>query len=317
MSDQPCPHCDYVAPDDPERFRKGPEARLAAHVSRIHPNAELPPASDAEGTGPFTPEPDVLDGTMPPEESLPATGEVPPGSATAEPARRSGGLLSRTRERLRTRRDQKPRETTEAAPKRGRPAGRKRQSAADLFCDVWGFGGNQLQRLGHVPTGRMVTFQAPVAGELLDDLVAGSAVDRMLVQKIVGAKGTLDVVIAIFGPPVLTWQLERALALPEITADDMNRKGAMIGQLEAALKGVIRESLPTILPAAKRVRTREAKAQADLVELLDPSDLDSLGVSIMDGKAVDADGRPVDVADVFVSMLFAEWQPMPATEVPT
>lgn len=310
--DAPCPQCDYVAPDDPTRFRKGPESRLAAHVRRIHGNGSTPsPEPDAEGPGPFEETDALLGGTTPDEESSPAsTGEVAPRSApAAEPARRRGPVAW-MRDRARSRKDS-PRETAEAAPRRGRPAGKRRTTAADLFTDIVGMGGGQLVRLGHVPTGRMVTFQAPVTGELLDDLVAGTALDRVLVQRLVGAKGTLDLLVAVAGPPALTWQLEKALALPELTVEQVQRKEARIGQLEAALKGVIRESLPTILPAAKRVRTREAKAQADLVDLLDPADLESLGISIVDGKAVDMDGRPVDVASVFVSMLFAEWEPTP------
>jgi hypothetical protein len=64
-------------------------------------------------------------------------------------------------------------------------------------------------------------------------------------------------------------------------------------------------------PAMKKVRDREAKQSAALVELLDMADLDMLGVDLDDkGQPIDRTTRQVvDIGDIFVAMMFAEWVP--------
>lgn len=304
--------CEYVAIDDPVRWTKSPASRLAQHTKRSHGTDGDDAVIRALDLGPdeeTTPEgPGPVDDIPSTEEIPPAPTDSPARSATVgEPVRRRG-LRDRAKQAIGSRRKPKTDDTEagpvtkERAPKPTRRAG-KRLSAAELLGDFWGWGGRQMQRNGHVPTGRMLTWQSPVAGEILDDALAGTAVDRIALQRLVAARGTLDLIVAVAGPPVVVYQLERAIA--------GGAPPAVVEQLMAALKGIIRESLPTMLPAMKRARAKETKAQKDLVQLFDEDDLAALGVMVNDkGEPIDAAGHKVDVADLFVAQLFAEWQPV-------
>jgi hypothetical protein len=317
--DRPCDHpgCEYVAVDDAGEYKTGPGTRLSNHKVKVHgPAKDRPqgepmeptaaPPSEAEGTGPYG----VTSGT----------GEVPPvagdgdRSAGVTPPR-TGGILGRFRKPKGAVKPDEviPPRNGEKRPKQPKGYGRGgRQSAAETFADAWGWGGNQMQRMGHVPTGRMVRFQSPVAGELLDDLVKGTMVDKVVVQRLVAGRSKLDLLYAIAGPPAYTWQIEKAMAAG---------RPDLANHLMEGLKGCIRDTLPVMLPAMKKVRDRERKTNAAFTELFDEDDLAAMGIHMMGGEPVDADGRKVDVADVFVGMLFADWTaptaPPAATPEPT
>ena len=260
------------------------------------PAEHAPPALEP-GTAPDSP-------FMPPPGP---SGEVPPvrggggGSAESPPSARRG-LLGRFRRKEKA--EKLPRQSgPERPPKKPGGGGRgRRVSTAATLGDLAGGFGTLLGAAGHVPTARMVAFQAPAVGELGDELVKDTIVDRAVLQPIVRSRGVLDNLFAIAAPGVLTWQLEKALARGDSDAVD---------RLEGALKWAIKESLPTMLPAMKRVREREAKQAAALVEMLEMADLEMLGVTIDgNGQPVSREnGAPVDIGDIFVSMVFAEWVP--------
>lgn len=323
--DRACDQCDYVATDDPAEYSSSPGQRLSNHKNKQHrgggapaPAAivpELLPPSDSTGA----------DGNSPWSGAAPAaapTGEVPPapaggsGSAVTPPPSPRRGIRSLLRGKGKPSASPGPGSvgSGERVPKpsKDKPArGGRRVSAADLLALGWGGLGSLMQSNGHIPTGRMVQFQAPVAGEILDDVAAGTALDKIVLQRLVGAKGTLDKLYAILGPPVYTLQLERAFA------EGNEGKAAY---LESMLKGCIRESLPIMLPAMKRAKAKEEKSNADMAELLDGDELAGLGIVVEDGKPIDrATGQSVDVASVFVRMLFTEWEPTPpaAEDQPT
>jgi hypothetical protein len=253
-------------------------------------------STGADGTGPY--------GGI-------ATDEVPPApgggdrSAGVDPPARGRGLLDRFRNRKGrdvSRETSFPgRKTEEKVPKSPRGYGKGgRQSAAKDIGDLWGWGGGKLQRIGHVPTGRMVRFQAPVAGELLDDVLKGSMLDKVVVQRLVAARGKLDMLLAVFGPVVLTWRLEQAIA--------GGASAAQIEGLQFLLTETVRNSVPVMVPAMKKVRKRTEAENAAMADMLDEGDLEALGIRVEGGKPVEiATGRPVDVAEVFVGMLFADW----------
>lgn len=254
--------------------------------------AESPPAPDADSASPFEP---------PPGHS----GEVPPvrggaGGSAETPAPRRRGLFDRLKKKVTPGSPGAP--TREKTPKPSGGGRSRRLSAAETLADLWSGGGSLMARTGHTPTGRMIAFQGPAAGELLDEVVKGTMVDRLVVQKIVGARSTLDTLFAIFGPPAITWQMEKAMA-----AGDEQKFHA----LEEALKSAIKSALPVMVPAMKKARKREAEQQAALVELLDISDLEMMGVVVNpEGQPINREtGQVVDVGDIFVSMLFAEWVP--------
>lgn len=317
------PGCGYSVDEADTAGSSRPAAwRLNSHRKNKHglePTTEAPampdpatPPSDAEGTSPIYGDPGP---------TAPATGEIPPApgagtqSAGVAPPRRRG-LFGR-RKAGASSPAPAGRPTRERAPKpaKAKPSRGARLSAAATITDVWGFLGNQTMRTGHVPTGRMLTWQAPIAGELLDDVAKGTIVDKLLLQRVVGARGKFDAVAAVAGPPLLTLMLERAMA-----AGDEAKAAMLAGMLKAAIKN----ALPTMVPAMKKARRKEADAQTAMAELLDPADLDAFGVDVVDGRPVDrATGQVVDVGDLFVGMLFSEWTaPAPAAapepeEVPT
>jgi len=162
----------------------------------------------------------------------------------------------------------KKKEPRPSAPvtKEKRPKGAQRRvSTADTLTDLWGGLGGVATRLGHAPVGRYLQWQGTAAGEMLDEALAGTIVDRKLFQPAVRARGRLDIAVALLGPPVLILQIERNPAQAEM--------------LLPMLKSAIRSSLPTMLPAMKKAAAREDKVNAavkemfpDLPEGVDPVD---------------------------------------------
>jgi len=184
-----------------------------------------------------------------PTEILPPTSERRPGEFTVlddnektfEPESESllGKLLGGKK---------KPKVQKEPAPftneKRPKGAGR-RVSTAETMGDLWAGLGGLAVRTGHAPLGRYLQWQGEAAGEMLDDAIAGTFVDRRLLQPAVKARGKLDTVVALFAPPAIILQLER----------NPNQAPMLI----PVLKSAIRSSLPTMLPAMKKAQARETK----------------------------------------------------------
>jgi hypothetical protein len=250
------------------------------------------PALEAGEPGPFTP---------PPRD--PESGEIPPArggpdrsAGGSPPARR--GLLSRFKRKST---EGTAVATKERAPK-NRASGGRRLPAGETLGDVGGLISGGLAQLGHVPTSRMVAFQAPAAGELADELLRGTPIDRIILQPVVRSRGALDKLFALLAPATFTWRMEKAMAAGDEAA---------FQQAEAGLKWSIKEALPTLIPAMKKVREREAKQAAALVDLLEMSDLEALGIYKNEaGQPVSLDtGQVVDIGDIFAATLFAEWVP--------
>jgi hypothetical protein len=186
--------------------------------------------------------------------------------------------------------------TKEKAPKQ--PRG-KRQSGAETISDAWaGIGSLAVRNPAHIPLGRYMQFQAPVAGEMLDEAVSGTVVDKVVVQPIVRARGKFDLMAAVFGPPALIVAIERNPERAEL--------------LMPMLRSSIRNALPLMVPAIKRVAAKEAKAIQAADDLFDDDDgyRDYM-------RFVEAEGKKPDPADYILSMIFTGWapaeQPQPET----
>ena len=154
-----------------------------------------------------------------------------------------------------------PRELPTTREKRPKPTGR-RVSAADTLTDLYGALGGLMQRVGaspdrpvgpHAPLGRFLAWQAPIAGELLDQTVANTFVDNKLLQPAVRARSSFDTLAALLGPPAIIFAIE---SHPE-------RAEALIPLLENS----IRSSLPTLLPAMKKMKEREEKVRKATAEM--------------------------------------------------
>ena len=123
-------------------------------------------------------------------------------------------------------------------------------------------------------------WQAPVAGEMLDDAIAGTFIDKVALQRIEKARGRYDLLGAVFGPPLLVLAIEQNPANAEI--------------LMPMLAASIRHSLPLMVPAIKKAKARE-KAVAEATAELFADDPD-----------YPADTDPVDYV---LRMMFAGWIP--------
>jgi len=155
----------------------------------------------------------------------------------------------------------------------------RRTSTAETIEDVWAAIGGIAQRTGrHAPLGRYLQWQAPAAGEMLDQALAGSVLDRKLLQPAVKTRGRLDVLAAVVGPPAI------------ILAIEQNPERA--SQLLPILKSAIRSSLPTLLPAMKKAQAREEKVNKAVTELF--------GDDFPPG---------VDPVDVVLEQMFGGWTP--------
>jgi hypothetical protein len=268
-----------------------------------------PPAADADDgaePSPFTPPSPAVTGEVPPSSGRSG---VPAGGPSSPGRRGLFALLRRGKEKTPSL-SEPARVTKERAPKPTVFRG-KRESGAETLSDGWSALGGLFLRANHKPTGRVIAFQSDAAGEMLDDIVKGTTLDRLVLQKVVGARGTLDTLAALFGPPVLTYRMEQAVVAGNQEAFSF---------FEGLLKSNIKRALPLMIPAMKKVKKRETEAAAALVDMLEVADLDALGLHVENGQPVDEAGNVVDVGDVFVGMLFADWvatvppPPAPAPE---
>jgi hypothetical protein len=132
--------------------------------------------------------------------------------------------------------------TTETKP--GKPRAGRRVSTADTLADIWKGGGGLLVRSGtHIPSGRWMQFQAPYAGEMLDEALAGSVLDKVALQRIAKARGRFDLIGAVLGPPLVLMAIER------------NPQNGQV--LLPLLESSIRASLPHMVEGIKKVKAKE------------------------------------------------------------
>lgn len=154
----------------------------------------------------------------------------------------------------------------------------RRQSTADTLEDVIAGVGALAVRTGqHQPLGRYLQFSSAVSAEILDEALAGTVVDRVMLQPIVKGRGRFDGLAAVLGPPALILAIER------------NPERAPV--LFPMLRSSIRSSLPAMAKAVKKVQAKEkamAEAAADLFPDLPPGE---------------------DPADAILSMIFDGWTP--------
>jgi len=131
---------------------------------------------------------------------------------------------------------------------------RRRVSVESLTSWVWGLGGMALQQAPQsTPVGRMLAMQAPVAGVVVDDLVKGTIVDRIL-QPLARSSEKAEKAFALLGPPVLVGMIS---ANPGLFP-------ALAGPLKVAMLSWAEISEP-----AMRQAERKAQAMADRLGEID------------------------------------------------
>ena len=215
------------------------------------------------------------------EDGIFISGERRPGSITSPVSDPGGvptsglGAIFGKRKKKETPKTPFGKKTSEKMPK----SPGRRHSTAETIEDVWAAIGGVAQRTGrHAPLGRYLQWQAPAAGEMLDQALAGSFVDRRFLQPAVKTRGRLDVLAAVIGPPAIILAIEQ-------NPDRAN-------QLLPVLKSAIRSSLPTLLPAMKKAQAREEKVNKAVTELF--------GDDFPPG---------VDPVDVVLEQMFGGWIP--------
>jgi hypothetical protein len=142
-------------------------------------------------------------------------------------------------------------------PGGGSGAPRKRESLATLAAFAWGGMAQAASRAGRVPTSRMLTLQAPVAGMLLDDAVRGTLVDKVL-QPFARTGKRGEALFALVGPPIL---VEMIMRHPE-------RQATLIPLLAAALEQYADLAGPKLAAAKRKAEKRAQELGADGIEEL-------------------------------------------------
>jgi hypothetical protein len=117
--------------------------------------------------------------------------------------------------------------TGQAKPRRKHP----RLSLAPIIGEFWGVLGAMAGRVD-VPLGRVLQMEAPVAGEILEDVVKGTIVDSAL-QPLARAEDKAKAVAALVLPPVLVAAIEQAQTLPE--QQRRNREALLMPMLVQSL----------------------------------------------------------------------------------
>lgn len=192
--------------------------------------------------------------------------EAPTPAASEEVAPRKPGLM----DRLRSRRGrghaggQKAPASREQAPKRPKKYGGKRVSLDPDISDIWGFAGRRLENTAHYPTGRMLQYQAPAAGLILDRAVAGTLPDRLLFQPLARNRDKYEDAAFLLAGPMLTFTITQTQYQMQAAreAGDEEAFEQLVGRLQMLQEmfvWVARAMLPRLAEGVEKAREREAK----------------------------------------------------------
>lgn len=276
MADQglrECPECDKTF-DGPMSA-----AHLARHLKSHEGKGVNESTTDPAGAG----DPPLETGT----EAGPAF-TAPPPTLETKPGR-SSSSTEKTTSTIRGIFSRKPKE---AAPRTGERKPRisfRRQSTAPLFEFVWGQAGQGLMMTGaDVPVGRVLTLQAPMVGDVLDEAIKGTVIDRAI-QPFVRQGDRAKLLAAVVLPPLCVGIIERN---PE-----------MADTLAPVLRAVMMPMLVELAASLKKAKAKEEKmveALADLGDLF-PQEL------IAEAKA-----RGQSPVDLIIESFFAPPPQMPS-----
>lgn len=127
-----------------------------------------------------------------------------------------------------------------------------RSSTSALLAMAWGGGGSLLIRSGaDVPVGRVLQLQAPMAGEILDKLVARTWVDRLL-QPLAAKTDEMEALGALVLLPIVVAAAERS---PEGQA------------LVPIMRQLVEANLVALAPVVKKQKADAAKFAAAVKDL--------------------------------------------------
>jgi hypothetical protein len=203
------------------------------------------------------------------EPSVPMQPEKPPRTArTARQAKRRQPVG----DRLFGKREPKP-----AA---GRKPKHKRVSVEHLIGRGWEAVARLAQPLS-LPMSRCLQVQSPVAGLILEDIVAGTVVDRVL-QPVARAEEKAEKVLALIAPPILVLAIEASQQLPP--QQMMMRQAILMPMLKESLRVWLQVAGPKVEQAA----AREAEYQEKFGRTID----EMIGLFFGAGATVTAEQEP-------------------------
>lgn len=228
--------------DVPERGRLNAEMR--AKFDALTADTDTEWDLDGDGT-------DEQIDSLDLEPSVPLEPERPPRTARAV---RQSKRARPVGERIFGKKD-KP------APAKGKT---RRISVEHLIGRVWEGVARFTQPLS-LPMSRCLQVQSPVAGMILEDLVAGTVVDRAL-QPIARAEEKAEKVIALVGPPVLVLAMEQSFQLPE--PQRMMRQAMIVPMLKESLRIWLQVAGPKVEQAAAREQEYQATFGKTIDELI-------------------------------------------------
>lgn len=207
--------------------------------------AEIKAAYDAEHEGVVLPEGETMESlerppaleTMPaepaPEQSAAAAGERAPAAPAGKGWR-------------------KWRDKVAGAADTGAP--RRRRAGIDgLIGHVWDFAASVLTNPVTWPVGNVLRMQAPVAGVIADEVLAGTMVDRIL-QPLARLEERGSTVFALVGPPVLVGAIVQS-------------EGRLYESLRPMLRRAMVEWVLIAGPALKKAKAKEERLAAELGDL--------------------------------------------------
>ena len=165
----------------------------------------------------------------------------------------------------------------ERAPRRPKARVGKRVALDGDISDVWGFAGRRLENTPHFATGRMLEYQAPAAGLIVDRAVAGTLPDRMLFQPLARNRDKYEDVGFLIAGPMLTFaitstgmQMEAMLAnRPQWTEDDIAEYQKLAGKMDMLKEmfvWVAKMMLPRLAEGVKKAREKKEKDDAAIAE---------------------------------------------------
>lgn len=207
--------------------KRGPAVR--GEDGRFHRAPDPPAEADGiEGSSPYAPDTEPL-----------STAEVAPKEPTPWRERLWGNGEKKSPGPRQTAAERKPRT--------------RRVSTEAIWTTAWTGAGVALCRSGaDIPVGNCLQFQAPIVGDILDEAVAGTVLDKVL-QPIAGGGERLKKVSSVLAMPVLVAVLERNPGMAPV--------------LEPVLRQTIREHLVNMAPVIKARQKAEENYRKALTEL--------------------------------------------------
>ena len=206
--------------------------------------------------------------SFPPSSPTPGEEKAPAQMAEVVPKRPKGW---RDRFKLRGKPEAAAAPSRERIPKRtGLRKGPRVPLDTDI-SDAWAFLGRRFETTPHYPTGRMLQYQAPAAGYIIDKAIAGTLPDRVLLQPLVRTRDKWEDVGFLLAGPMITFSITRTLQEMQVAIQDgdQERAAALQQRYEMQLEGfnwLLEAMLPKLVEGKKVAAKKKAEKEAVIAE---------------------------------------------------